>query len=605
MAKPPSPALPRVLRLIDCMAADHHLGGMILFDLDPSLLLELGYVLAERLGHDTASEGASGGVVVVGAGTTADDLWLQTLPEPTGFALRPGLLVEDDNGSPPPVVVVPDLERASLPVIQAAVTCLNADTASVERLGHSIRWQPRARWLTSLRRRAAGHLSPHLLDRFPLRVHASGVREELLSLRNEAAASENDRSLLHAAASSCVARRTDASLSPEAAQLVVSLMPSNPSRRRDLALARTARALSGAAAEISARHVRDAADLLGITALAKNDRSSAGTPTPGTSPTGGEVGDEAGPPGSHQVSDPGPAHPLPGEDMSTSLASSLPYPEDDPEAIAPFASLRSVYQPAPGTQATHRHEAGVRPARTAGALAVVATLLEAAKFQTVRHITDSSPSSRRFIVHATDLREYRSSNRSNWVLVLVVDHSSQATQVGAPALAPFLRWAHQQNAAVSVIEFGHQDAADELVAEHYCATSVLDPRVPGSLARSPGLASPLAHALDLAVSDLRRYRRNRGGVHEAVLVVMTDGRGNVPLAASLLGKVPEGVSRQGVSDALAAAATVRRLARVRPVVIAPQTQIYPELAADLADVMGGQLITAAARTNHPRTVPNQ
>ena len=78
-------------------------------------------------------------------------------------------------------------------------------------------------------------------------------------------------------------------------------------------------------------------------------------------------------------------------------------------------------------------------------------------------------------------------------------------------------------------------------------------------------------------------------VDEATLVVVTDGRGNVPLAASQLGTPPEFAGRSGVRDALDAARAIRALHRVRSVVIHPGLELHGHLAAMLAEALGARL----------------
>ncbi|MER5466384.1 hypothetical protein ABT010_38250 [Streptomyces sp. NPDC002668] len=603
------------MTLLNCLAIEPRMGGVLLFDLEPSLLPLLGGLLAERLSPD-APHGQNANVVVLGSWATPEELWLRTAPSDDGFAVRPGALVED-VADPPPVVLIPDLRHAALPVTQAAVALLDADAASVERLGHSLRWRPRARWLAALPRTAAGQLSPHLLDRFPVRGNAAGLYQELRALREQAGQPADEMGLLRAAMPAPPsANWTPAPLSPEAARLVVSLMPASPSRRRDLALARAARALAADAPAVGPDQVRAAAQLLG---LGLPETSGAPQPAPvpeppfepreqplapsggpsrrGTTPTA-SVESEAGP-----VAAAGPPQPLEPEPAPLLGDAGLsPYPEDDPEALPPSASLRSRPRPSAGSRPLRGQRIGVQAAREVHDLAVIPTLLEAVKFQAIRRHLHAQPPYRGLIVGAADLRQYRRSQESARALVLVLDHSCRTGWDVGPALAPYLRWSYQENTTVCVIEFGHRDTANELIAERYRAASLLDPRILNSLARPPGLASPLAHALDLAVQELRRLgRRGRAGLDDAVLVVVTDGRGNVPLDASVRGLTPTRVSREGVTDMLTVAATVRKLSRVRPVVIAPETGLYPELAFDLAEAMGGHLIAVPPRQASTRT----
>ncbi|MFI9328745.1 hypothetical protein ACIGZJ_14505 [Kitasatospora sp. NPDC052868] len=660
-------ALARVLTLLDCVAAERRLGGLLLFDLEPALLSLLGRVLAERLadgpdggaaaspaapGDDGNGSGGSGTarphgpVVVLGAWTTAESLWLPTAPVGRGFALRPGALVEQGDAGPPPVVLVPDLEHAPLPVVQAALALLDSDAASVERLGHSLRWEPRTRWLAALPRAAAARLSPHLLDRFPLRADAGDLAQALLTLRAatrhsaattaeaaaEAAATgaaepADDLALLGALLPARRARPRPARLGPEAAALVVALMPGGPGRRRDLALARTARVLAADAEYVGPDHVHEAARLLGLPPSQAPVPPRAADPLPAEPPTDPAPPAAPGPTAAATGTNPQSADPAePPSAIAAPASRALdpeqapvpgtvpgsPYPEDDPAALPPFASLRSDRHRSSAERPTGGRRTGARPARDLHDLALVPTLLEAAKFQAVRRLaaapgpdaTDSAGPPRGLSVSAADLRQYRRARDSGRALFLLLDHSCRKGWDLGPPLAPFLRWAYQESAAVTVVEFGHLGAPNEAVAERYRAASLLDPRILASVARSPGPASPLAHALDLTAQEMRRFhRRARGNHHRAVLVVVTDGRGNVPLDASLIGRVTARVGREGVTDALTAAAAVRALPRARTVLIAPDSGLHPDLVLDLAEALAAEALLVPAEPATGRADP--
>ena len=269
-----------------------------------------------------------------------------------------------------------------------------------------------------------------------------------------------------------------------------------------------------------------------------------------------------------------------------------PYPEDEPEALPTITSLRVGGQRRVLPHRLGGQPIGIAPAFDLHDLAIVATVLEAAKFQAVRRQRGGAGDGR-LIISAADLRRYRRRPEPGAALVLVLDHSCRRGWDWTPGMAPYLRWAYHENAAVTVIEFGHRETKAELSAERYRASSLSDPQVLASLDREPGLASPLAYALDLAVHELRRFlRRGRAPVDDALLLVRTDGRGNVPLDASVRGRVIGGVGRLGVTDAVAIADTVATLPRTRAVVVAPDVDQYADLPFDLAEAMAGLVILA-------------
>ena len=160
-------------------------------------------------------------------------------------------------------------------------------------------------------------------------------------------------------------------------------------------------------------------------------------------------------------------------------------------------------------------------------------------------------------------------------------------------LEEYLGWAYVNRALVGVVEVAADpgdsafDAVSELRASQFQSQGVLDPRVLTALDRPPGRATPLAHGLSLAWELLRRSTQQGGpAVTEAILVVVTDGHANVPLAGSKTGTVPANVGLTGFDDALKEARKIRALGqaqrRVRSVVIDPGWQPNGRLAAKLA-----------------------
>ena len=594
---PAADALPapvaRALTVLSCLATEPGAGGVLFLGLDPELLPVLGSWLA-------AHTGAGGNVRTLGSWLGEDELWLRLRPGADGLRLVPGLLVEEP-GSPPPVILVPDLCQAGQPVVRAAVTILGADAAHVEMHGHSLRWRPRAHWLAAVDRAEAARLSPHLLDRFPLRVEAEQLNDVLWEFGNERfwdLPAERDTLV---AALPTVAHipgggsRPD--LTPEAGDLVVALVPPGTGMRRGLTLARIARAVAIRSADtlVEARHVTQAAALLGIAAPPPRPDRREPTRRPPAAPREPAAQREehaqaaADIPTPTRVAEPTPPRPLaaaPVTDRATRPSS--PYPEDSPDALPQLGSLRPPGRRRTLSRRLHGRPTGTMRARDVHDLALVPSMVEAATSRLLHPELRGRP----FALGAPDLRQYRRRPEPAHALVLVLDHSCRDWD-RAPALAPHLRWAYESNAAVTVVEFGHRAAELDLCAERVRVTSVLDPAVLDTFDREPGTASPLAHALDLGVHELRRFlRRGRVVVDEALFVVVTDGRGNVPLDASLRGRPPSGVRREGVDDALRVAATASALNRVRAVVVAPDLDQYPELPAELAQALGARLVVA-------------
>jgi len=661
----------RALTVLACVAAQPRATGVVFLDLDPELLPALGDWLAAHLSQGesiTRESRPMPPVRALGSWLGEDDLWLRTLLSSDGLRVLPGLLVEE-SAAPPPVLLVPDLCRAGPAVVRAALAVLDTDAASAERHGHSMLWRPGAHWLAALRRSEASRLSPHLLDRFPVRVDAARLNGELWRLAHEwgvgtgvgARAGDSDigryvgtnsradgdrsrgrgggRDMFGSAAADGSANglrpaedpyRTQAPpdgwseraalgavlprldrteggrlpvLAPEAARQVAALTARTPGLRRSLTLARLARALAARAhaAVVGPRHVTDAAELLGIVAPRRHDLEPPELPEPpavappAPAPVSSRTDGTDTVPTPDAVAAPitvagsGPARSMDPVEAAGAVGPAVSgYPEDDPDALPQLASLRPPGHRRTSARRLHGCPLGTVRARDVHDLALVASLVEAARFQTVRRReTDHAPGT--LVVRPEDLRQYRRKAEPAQALVLVLDHSCHGDVDWAPALAPHLRWAYETNAAVSVVEFGHTGAASELCAERFRASSLLDPEVVEALQRRPGLASPLAHAFDLAAHEVRRFlRRGRGVVDETALVVVTDGRGNVPLDASLRGRVPTRVRREGLDDALRIAGTIRALGRVRAYVVAPETDQYPELPGELADALGAR-----------------
>ncbi|WP_406735036.1 hypothetical protein OG508_12970 [Streptomyces sp. NBC_01108] len=635
-ARPPQSALARepgelprrLLTVLVCAALEPGLPGVLLFDLPPEHLAAVTDVFA---GLVRMAGGDSAGTPVqrstLNAATVDEDLWLRPRirrgPEGIEFTVEPGPLTETGTGAS--LVVVPDLARLSVPGTRAAVQLLGADVATVEHTGFRHRWRPRTRWLAVCRTEDVEQVSPHILDRFPLRLAVPGLRPEpepdpLGPLPAAWAAALDPR-----------APRPPMPLHTEVPPRVLEMLDARDGagHRRTLALARTARALARLEAaeagpdataghssaprqgsvpppgphHVTAQHVDRAAELIRLRTVHR----SAIPPGPGPAPTGPDLPeprreDVEPVPGTTQdrhgaldtpVHSPGAEEPIGAATAplpQDRIPDATPYPED---TAGPRAEGSELRHPAPrpaGAPRTGRGPVvGVRRARDLWDLAPVRTAMEAAKNRAVREGRD------RLVITPQDLRGYVRAPEPVTLLTLVLDHTCHPGWDWHPALEPFLQWAYVTRASVQVVEVGSGAAADELRAESFAARSTRDPRIAAALDRPPGRATPLAHGLDRAGRALRHaFQHHRAGYVEALLVVVTDGRGNVPLAAAHRGRRPghDPVGRAGIEDALAAAGRIGSLGRTRLhcVVVDPGRRPYTALPAELAHALRGSVI---------------
>ena len=122
------------------------------------------------------------------------------------------------------------------------------------------------------------------------------------------------------------------------------------------------------------------------------------------------------------------------------------------------------------------------------------------------------------------------------------------------------------------------------------ARNLLAPEVFKALEGEAGVATPLAHGLDLAGRTARAsLQHGRSQVVRVRLVVLTDGRGNIPLQASLDGVLDRPVSQDEIDDALTAARSLFEIPRLEIVLLDPQPQFYAELPQRLADELGASV----------------
>ena len=609
-----------LLRGLACAALNPGLRSVLMFDATSMSLRVAADAIAQFLQVVTGQQ-----IIPITLGTTEteDDLWgrltLRTQNQP--FEWQSGVLAARDVR----LVVIPDLTQLSLSAARACVALMGADVAHLERQGQNKTWKPNLCWLASCATDSAGMVSPHLLDRFALRL--SGTVEEpsdrVDTLLNslEQLSGELPQTLLSAEVQSQVAAALQCypQVSQAGRDRVLDYFPSSEVvTRREIALMRLAIAnakLDGVA-QVTADQVDRAAQMIGLQPVTlpvgmPPQQRPEPTPVPETEqnfPETSEVSDWVGNEPRSTVQEPVyqsddadfPEHPF-GFHMPTN-----PYPEDTEPVQREAASLQLPVRRFQSVTVARGTVIGTEPATTPQDLAWVDTLLEAAKWQKIRRDLQSSAQTKNgqsaLILSPTDLRRYRRASVAEQMLVLVLDHTCLRDCNWHEALLPYLTWAYVERASVCLVQVGAalpipQSAKsthihpDELRARKMTERSILVPRISAGIEAERGRATPLAHGLDLALHTLRHaLQHGRSTIQQAVLVVVSDGRGNVPLSASRVGKITAPVNRQGVEDALQVAQAIRRLDKVKAIVLDPQPRQYPDLPLELAKALGAKVV---------------
>jgi magnesium chelatase subunit D len=626
--------IPQPLKqLLACAALREELGSLILYDAAPELLECAADVWSERL---AAVLGQPVHRVWFGSWTTEEDLWGlgDALPAPLR---RPGLIVDEA----PRLVVIPELTRLSLAGLRACVALMGAEVAAIEREGQSRRFQPRCYWLASCALAEVGQVSPHLLDRFALRIRAPAVRGSRVAALERALEETGERppvpgSKEEAPSSPEAARWARAAHAPirltaEAREAAVARLPHIPGtgHRSLLTLTRLACALAQlesvehdgtlvSPVGVQAVHVEEAARLLQLPGqgeemsrrpenLSPAEQEEKSTRAPkGVKAQEERTADTA----TSQATDQPPL--AEAEEVSSHAVRVEPaaVSQEEPQPVATLAPLE-VERTTPvqrehaplrlpsfqGGRVSAKERGpviGTRPTLNLRDLAVVPTMLAAAPYQRLRRKQAGRPRSRKLLLTHSDLRAWLRSPIAQHLLVLVLDFTTEAPNHWQRALLPHLSEAYVERAQVCIIQVGAQGAENELRAQRVLARNVLVPTVAQALEARAGRATPLADGLELAMATLRRLLRvGRRATLHAKLVVFTDGRGNIPLEVSRRGQLQGSVGREGVEDALRTAAQLRGMRQVTSVLLRPPGSVLRQLPVLLADALGAEFVDIA------------
>ena len=600
------------LRSLGCAALSPGLRSILLFDTSPEILRLAAKIIAQMLEAITGQTITS---VTLGTWETEEDLWgswgLNRQPNEQILSYKLGLLAGEQEGAQLRIIIISDLAKLSLATTRACVVLMGSEIANLERHGKQSQWQPQLCWIAGCASQQVGMVSPHLLDRFALRLKAQIPRnsDKIESIQKWLNCQQSKQEFLPAVLSSetVTLLQSVSKIQPKITEVALERILDYISTlkfyspRREIALARFvyAHAQLEASEAITATHVDDVATkILGLNLIVPEESKPESIEESSNLETHQREEKQLDPSSKEEsIETSNNIQSVYNSDTTeTKLdtysipTSSLinPYPEDISSVEREAASLRLPLRRFRSKTVAKGTIIGVEKATNVQDIALVSTLVEAAKYQSIR---PKNSGNGRLKIHAIDLQSYRRAPVAEQLFMLLLDYTCLEKCKWQAILLPYLNWAYVERASVCLIQVGAANARDELQAEKITAQSILVPRFSEGLVAGKGKATPLAHGLDLALQTLRHsLQHGRSTVQKAVFLTISDGRGNIPLEASRNRHVTPPVGRRGFEDALLVAEGIRNLQGVKAVLLNPQPQQYPDFPHQLAEALGATVL---------------